>query len=630
MSVDEMVIKWSMDSKQFNDGLTAMNRNMNVLKSGFTATDTKLKAFGNSTDQLKNKQEYLTKAMELQKLKIDNLKNSYDKQVQATGANSKEAQNLAVKLNNQIGYYNRLESELKQTNSALDIQTSKWNKMSKVMENVSSKMKNFGSKMNDVGNKLTVGLTAPIIALGTASFNMASDMDESINKVEVACGSGADEVKKFSDTTLKSFGIAKGTSLDMMATFADMGNGMGLESKKANEMSMSLVGLAGDLASFKNVKVEVAKTALNGIYTGETESLKQLGIVMTEANLQEFAYSKGIKKKLKDMTQSEKVQLRYNYVMEKTKNAQGDFAKTSDGAANQQRIFTESLKQLGATLGQNLLPVITPFIKKLNDIVEKFGALDKDTQQNILKFGAFALAIGPLAKGLGGLIKFGGGVASIFGTVSKKISEAGGMISFLSSPIGIAILAIGAIIAVGVALYKNWDTIKEKASELGERVSQKMEDMKQAVRDKLDSIKNFFSNLHLPEIKIPHIKMPHFNITGEFSLKPPSIPHFGVDWYWNGGILDKPTIFGNGIGVGDSYKGMGRQQEAIIPLSQMYSNIRDIVRDERSIQPIQVNVVVSNNMDNRAIGKAVTTQVKKEITRESNNYRKCKGGLAFG
>jgi hypothetical protein len=178
-------------------------------------------------------------------------------------------------------------------------------------------------------------------------------------------------------------------------------------------MAESLVGLGGDLSSFKNIKIDVADTALTSIFTGETESLKQLGIVMTQQNLNEFARQKGMKKTVEQMTQSEQVQLRYAYVMDKTKNAQGDFARTSDGAANQQRIFTESLKELSATFGQNLLPVFTPVIAKMNDLLQKFGGLDQGTQQSILKFGAFAIAIGPvltviskLSSGIGGTVKF--------------------------------------------------------------------------------------------------------------------------------------------------------------------------------------------------------------------------------
>lgn len=699
-SVDEMVIKWSMDNTKFNQGLTQMNKSMSVLKSEFSATSSKLKNFGSATDQLKNKQEYLTKSMDIQKQKIDALKQAYDKQVKATGENSKEAQNLAVKLNNQISYYNRLEGELKQTTSELDKQSDKWNKVSKSMENASKKIKNIGTKTTDVGKKLTLGVTTPIVGIGTAAFSMASDMDESINKVEVACGSGAEEVKNFSQTTLNQFGIAKGTALDMMATFSDMGTGMGLESAEANKMSMSLVGLAGDLSSFKNIRVDVAKTALNSIYTGETESLKQLGIVMTQANLQEYAHSQGINKKIQDMTQAEQVQLRYNYVMEKTKNAQGDFARTSEGAANQQRIFSESLKELGATIGENIVPVVTPIIKKINEIIKKFGELDSGTQKRIVRIAAFAAAVGPALVAIGKVTIAISSIVKVVSKASSAISKAGGIMAAITSPAGIAVIAITGIIVAGVLLWKNWDKIKEKCSQTWGAIKSKIEEhgggikgtmgfigesMKEGWRlawnaidektggalstikgkieehgggikglwgaqweamnsmtggkldamiDRVkgwgDNIKNFFSNLHFPEIKLPHVKLPHFNLTGEFSLKPPSVPRLNVDWYYQGGIFTRPTILGNGIGVGDAYKGMGNQAEAVIPLAQMYSNLRNIVREESSGSG-QTVIYTTNifQVDGKELRRDTTKEVLNTINRSANNYKRSKGGISF-
>lgn len=720
MAVDELIIKWSMDSKNFNDGLTSMNRNMNVLKSGFNATATNLKKFGSATDQLKNKQDYLTKAMDIQKSKINTLKNAYDKQVQATGENSKEAQNLAIKLNNQIGYYNKLEVELKQTNSELDKQTSAWGKLSKGMETASGKMKDFGSKMSSIGNKLTLGITVPFVAAGTAMVNSASDMQESINKVEVACKEGAQEVINFSGTTLKQFGIAKGTALDMMATFSDMGTGMGLESDSANKMSMSLVGLAGDLASFKNIRIDVAKTALNSIYTGETESLKQLGIVMTQANLNEFAMQQGIGKTVDKMTQAEQVQLRYAYVMDKTKNAQGDFANTSDGAANQQRIFTESLKELSATFGENLLPVITPFITKLNELLQKFGSLDKGTQQNIIKFGAFAAATGPVIKTIGGVSeglsktldfvkKAGDGLlkfkdSTLATTIATKtMTIAQGALNFVMS-LSPIVLVIAGLVALGVAfailydkcewfrngvdfvwskiteVFTNFDNFltgifttdwTENFGALGnifnaffENISNYWDAIKQIFSGIIDfvvgvftgdwsraweGVKNIFGGIMNglgAVIKAPLntvIGLINMAIDGLNSISftaPSWVPfaggkHFGVNlpkinYLYEGGIIDTPTFLNGNTVVGDSYKGIGRQAEAVIPLGQMYSNIRNIVREEKTTQPIYVVVNVANNMDNKAIGKAVTTEVKKEITRGTNNYKKGKGGLAFG
>ena len=709
MAVDELVIKWSMDNKSFNDGLTNMNRSMSLLKSEFGATSNKLKSFGSETDQLRNKQDYLTKAMDIQKAKVDTLKSAYDKQVQATGENSKEAENLAIKLNNQVKYYNSLKAELSKTNTELDLQSSKWNKLSQSLDGIGSKFKNVGQKLTDVGKSLSLKLTAPIVAAGTASVKFASDLEESINKVDVAFGNNSDEVLAWSETTLEQFGIAKGTALDMAATFGDMGTSMGLTTGEASKMSTSLSGLAGDLASFKNIDIKQAMTALNGVFTGETESLKTLGIVMTQTNLDAYALANGFGKTTKEMTEAEKVNLRYSYVMNATKNAQGDFARTSDGTANSMRVFQESLKELGATMGQNILPVVTPIIQKFSELVKKFGDLSPEAQKVILVVAGLVAAIGPLLV-VGGAIASGiGSLLTLFGTISGAITvvttgataatPAIGALAtaftVLTGPVGIVIGVVAGLIAIGVVLWKNWDVIKEKAAQLGDWIGEKWEGiknktsetwnnmkektsqawasmqnkveehgggikgfigasaeankqawnkafdimdsatggalgrMKDKVSNGLNAIKGFFSNLRLPEIKIPHIKLPHFSISGEFSLKPPSIPRIGVDWYHTGAIFTKPTILG-GIGVGDAYKGTGSNAEAVIPLDSMYKNVRSIVREEQTTQPIYVVVNVANNMDHKAIGKAVTTEVKKEITRGTNNYRKSKGGLAFG
>ena len=135
-------------------------------------------------------------------------------------------------------------------------------------------------------------------------------------------------------------GLAQQTALDTAALFGDMGTSMGLTKNEAADMSKALTQQAADLASFKNMNIDEVTTALNGVFTGETESLKRLGVVMTETNLERYAQEKGINKSLKAMTEAEKVQLRYNYVMEKTKNATGDYERTGGGFANQLRTMT--------------------------------------------------------------------------------------------------------------------------------------------------------------------------------------------------------------------------------------------------------------------------------------------------
>lgn len=129
------------------------------------------------------------------------------------------------------------------------------------MEQIKKSIQQVSDKLSSVGNKLTVGLTAPVVAAGAASVKMASDMDESINKVEVAFGAANQSVQDFSNTTLLTYGIAKSTSLDMAGYFGDMATSMGFSQQAAADMAMELVGLAGDLASFKNISIEEAQTA---------------------------------------------------------------------------------------------------------------------------------------------------------------------------------------------------------------------------------------------------------------------------------------------------------------------------------------------------------------------------------
>jgi len=311
--------------------------------------------------------------------------------------------------------------------------------------------KNMGSRVTAAGQSLFKFTTVPIAAAIGYSIKAASDLNETMSKTEVVFKKNADEVKKWSTTTLDTFGLAQGTALDMAAVYGDMGTAMGLNIDKATDMSMSITGLAGDMASFKNMKPEEIHTALTGIYTGETESLKRLGIVMTETNLAEYAKQQGIKKSIKEMSQAEKVQLRYNYVMDASENSIGDFARTQDSAANQMRIAQESVKELAANIGTILLPTFTKIVTWVNKWIEKFRQLPTGVQEVIVKIALFVGAIGPL-------LIVGGALISAIGTI----------IGFLSA-VSIEVIAVAAVIAglaagIGAVVVKTvgWQTILDK------------------------------------------------------------------------------------------------------------------------------------------------------------------------
>ena len=210
---------------------------------------------------------------------------------------------------------------------------------------------------------------------GSQAIQTASDLEEVQNVVNVSFGSMANEVEAFAKTAIWSFGMSELTAKRTASTFMAMANGMGLAMKDGKNMSLQLTALAGDMASFYNVRQDVAQTALNSIFTGETESLKKFGVVMTEANLSAFALSRGITKSYSAMSQAEKVALRYHYVLKATANAQGDFVRTSGSWANQVRVLKEQFNQLLGILGKGLIQVLTPIVQVLNKLLSYLIAI---------------------------------------------------------------------------------------------------------------------------------------------------------------------------------------------------------------------------------------------------------------
>jgi len=314
------------------------------------------------------------------------------------------------------------------------------------VKTLGDKVTKMSGKMKELGKSMTMKVTLPIVAMGGFMIKAASDLEETNSKIDVIFGDSAQAIKDWSEDSITSMGMASQTALDSVALYSDMGTGMGMATDAAGEMATSLTQLGGDLASFKNIRQEMAQTALKSIYTGETESLKNLGVVMTQANIEAFMLSEGIQGNIADMTQAEKVNIRYAFVMAATTSAQGDFERTQASAANQMRIFQETSKQLAAEFGEKLLPAFNWVIGVAISMLQWFGDLDDGTQKFILVIMGLAAALGPLALAISAVTV----VATAFGTVLTFIA---------ANPI---VWIIAAIVAVGVALwklYKDWDEI---------------------------------------------------------------------------------------------------------------------------------------------------------------------------
>jgi hypothetical protein len=366
----------------------------------------------------------------------------------------------------------KISSDFKELNKGFSEAFQNAKTFSGKMEGLTS----LGDSMKNFGASMTGFVTLPLALAGGAAIKLASDMEETQNKVSVAFGDSAQAVKDWSKTSIESMGLAQQSALDAAALFGDMGTSMGIARDDAAEMSMGLTQLGADLASFKNVGVDQAMDALKGVFTGETDSLTQLGYVMTETNLKAFAMSKGISKNVEDMTQAEKVNLRFAFVMEATKNAQGDFSRTSEGAANQMRMFGESLKELGASLGATILPLFTKVIKFTNGIIQEFMGLSEGTKKVIIGVGAFALALGPVIVGIGAVLAALPLMTTGFMMVIPAVKALGVALRFLAlNPIGLVITAIGALIAAGVYLSKGWGETHTKMLKISTAISYAVE-----------------------------------------------------------------------------------------------------------------------------------------------------------
>lgn len=213
------------------------------------------------------------------------------------------------------------------------------------------------------------------IDFGKECIELGSDLNEVQNVVDVAFPKMSGTIDKFAKNAATQFGLSETMAKRYAGTFGSMSKSFGFSEKEAADMSTTLTGLSGDVASFYNISQDEAYTKLKSVFTGETESLKDLGVVMTQTALDQYALQNGFGKTTDKMSEQEKVALRYSFVQSKLADASGDFARTSDSWANQTRILSLQMDSLKASIGQGLINVFTPVLKLINTLLGKLSAL---------------------------------------------------------------------------------------------------------------------------------------------------------------------------------------------------------------------------------------------------------------
>lgn len=221
---------------------------------------------------------------------------------------------------------------------------------------------NFRSQMQQC-TRSTLKFKASIVAIKVAvskftksALQFASDLEEVQNVVEVVFDDMSESVDKFSKNAIQQYGLSETIAKKYIGSFGAMAKSFGFTTEEAAKMSTSLTGLAGDVASFYNLDSDAAYTKLKSVFTGETESLKELGVVMTQNALDQYALEKGYGKTTKQMTEQEKVALRYKFVLDRLSQASGDYANTSDHWANMVRTAKLEIQSLSGEVGSELMP----------------------------------------------------------------------------------------------------------------------------------------------------------------------------------------------------------------------------------------------------------------------------------
>ena len=312
----------------------------------------------------------------------------------------------------------------------------------KAMKKAQRSIKKFGVSMQRTGQNLTRNLTIPLAGLGIAAIKMASDFEETDTKFKTVFSSIQREAEHTAKVFKQSFGLSSKAAKQMLGDTGDLLVGFGFTEKEALDLSKQVNELAVDLASFTNFSggAEGASLALTKALLGERESIKSLGIAITEADLKSFAKDLGLN--FKELDRVGKATLTYKLALKQSSKAVGDFSRTSEGFANQTRILFGELQDLSVEIGSKLLPVAKKILTWARDMLRSFSDLNAAQKQNVIEWGLILAAIGP--------------VLNAFGTFTNLM--VGKLIPFLFTTTGL----IAGLSAAFILLYNNLGLISTR------------------------------------------------------------------------------------------------------------------------------------------------------------------------
>ena len=308
----------------------------------------------------------------------------------------------------------------------------------RAMKKAQKSIAKFSTKMRNVGKKLTTNVTLPIIGLGVAAVKMAADFEETDSKFKTVFSSIQKQAEDTAKTFKKAFGLSEKAAKQLLGDTGDLLVGFGFTEQAALDLSQKVNELAVDLASFTNFSggAEGASLALTKALLGERESIKSLGIAITEADLKSFAAEQGLV--WKELDRITKANLTFNLAMKQSSKAVGDFSRTSGSLTNQTRILQSALTDLAVEFGTILIPLAQQIVTTLREFTQSLSDLSPKTKEFIVKMAGWAAVLGPI-------VIFASALVSAFGKLLPLIWKVGKFIGVTLSPWSKLLRVIGLV-----------------------------------------------------------------------------------------------------------------------------------------------------------------------------------------